>query len=166
MLPGSGNLWGWLRQAGDTNTTNPARYTTDHFRPSRVRSPALRKTVSATYMYQYNSFMPIGPHAAVADVRMDQVAPVANAGPGQTVTIGTTVTLNGSGSSDADGNPLTYLWSFVSIPAGSGATLTRPHDGQTNFPGGQNRSVRRPTHRQRRRSQQHSCDSDDYHHTG
>jgi hypothetical protein len=54
------------------------------------------------------------------------VAPVANAGPGQTVTIGTTVTLNGSGSSDADGNPLTYLWSFVSIPAGSGATLTSP----------------------------------------
>ena len=54
------------------------------------------------------------------------VAPIANAGPGQTVTIGTTVTLNGSGSSDADGNPLTYLWSFVSIPAGSGATLTGP----------------------------------------
>ena len=54
------------------------------------------------------------------------VAPVANAGPGQTVTIGMTVILNGSGSSDADGNPLTYLWSFVSIPSGSGATLTGP----------------------------------------
>jgi len=54
------------------------------------------------------------------------VAPVANAGPNQTVTTGATVTLNGSGSSDADGNPLTYLWSFVSIPAGSGATLTGP----------------------------------------
>ena len=26
------------------------------------------KTVSATYMYQYNSFMPIGPHCAIADV--------------------------------------------------------------------------------------------------
>jgi len=54
------------------------------------------------------------------------VAPIANAGPGQTVTIGTTVTLNGSGSSDADGNPLTYLWSFVSIPSGSGTTLVGP----------------------------------------
>jgi len=54
------------------------------------------------------------------------VAPIANAGPGQTVTTGTTVTLNGSGSSDADGNPLTYLWSFISIPSGSGATLTGP----------------------------------------
>jgi hypothetical protein len=54
------------------------------------------------------------------------VAPIANAGSGQTVTIGTTVTLDGSTSNDADGNPLTYLWSFVSIPAGSGATLTGP----------------------------------------
>jgi len=57
---------------------------------------------------------------------VSNVAPVANAGPNQSVTIGTTVTLNGSSSSDADGNPLTYLWSFVSIPVGSGATLTGP----------------------------------------
>ena len=57
---------------------------------------------------------------------VSNVAPVANAGPNQTVTIGTTVTLNGSGSSDADGNPFTYLWSLVSIPSGSGATLTGP----------------------------------------
>ena len=28
-LAGSGNFWSWLRQAGDTNTTNPARYTTN-----------------------------------------------------------------------------------------------------------------------------------------
>lgn len=57
---------------------------------------------------------------------VSNVAPISNAGPNQTVTTGTTVTLNGSGSSDADGNPLTYLWSFVSVPAGSGATLTAP----------------------------------------
>src|SRR5262249_53995510 len=52
--------------------------------------------------------------------------PIANAGPAQTVFVGTTVTLDGSGSTDADGDPLTYRWSFVSIPAGSSATLTGP----------------------------------------
>ena len=47
------------------------------------------------------------------------VAPVANAGPSQNVLTGTTVTLNGSGSTDANGDSLTYLWTISSKPAGS-----------------------------------------------
>ena len=51
------------------------------------------------------------------------LAPVADAGVDQNVSIGSTVSLDGSGSSDADGDTLTYSWSFTSIPSGSSTTL-------------------------------------------
>ena len=51
-------------------------------------------------------------------------APTANAGPNQTGAVGTTIQLNGSGSVDPDGNPLTYAWALISVPSGSAAALS------------------------------------------
>lgn len=53
-------------------------------------------------------------------------APVANAGANQSAFKGAKVTLDGSGSSDAKGYPLSYSWAFTSIPAGSLAALSNP----------------------------------------
>jgi CO/xanthine dehydrogenase Mo-binding subunit len=68
---GSGNYWKWVRQTGDANAQSPARYTANVGNVDAALRTAA-KTVSATYQHHYNGFVPIGPHAAVADVRMDQ----------------------------------------------------------------------------------------------
>ena len=55
------------------------------------------------------------------------VAPVANAGPDQGgMAPGSLITLNGSASSDANGDPVTYSWSLLSKPTGSTAVLANP----------------------------------------
>jgi CO/xanthine dehydrogenase Mo-binding subunit len=65
---GSGNFWKWVRETGDANAQSPARYTANVGNVSAALASAA-KTVSATYKHHYNNFVPIGPHAAVADVR-------------------------------------------------------------------------------------------------
>jgi len=63
------------------------------------------------------------------------VSAVANAGPDQYKTTGpsTLITLNGSGSYDNAGRPMTYNWSFKRTPMGSTATLSDPSSVQPTF---------------------------------
>jgi len=60
--------------------------------------------------------------------------PQANAGPDQTATVGTPVTLDGSRSSHLRPNAaIAYGWSLVSTPAGSTAEFDDPTDPQPHF---------------------------------
>ena len=60
--------------------------------------------------------------------------PVANAGTDQTATVGDTVTLNGNGSQDADGDPLSFAWSLITNPTDSMATLAGADTATPSFP--------------------------------
>jgi hypothetical protein len=60
-------------------------------------------------------------------------APVANAGGSQNVLTGALVALNGSASLDAQNDPLSYSWSFDSVPVGSKAVLVSAATAQPNF---------------------------------
>lgn len=50
--------------------------------------------------------------------------PIANAGPDQNAVLNSTVVLNGTGSSDPDGDQLTFRWTLVAAPVGSVAQLS------------------------------------------
>jgi hypothetical protein len=62
-----------------------------------------------------------------------QHTPVANAGADQNVATSISVTLDGSASSDEDGDTLSYAWSLFSGPAGSAAVLSSPANVSTTF---------------------------------
>jgi hypothetical protein len=60
------------------------------------------------------------------DISSDNLPPTAAAGNDQLVVVGTSVLLDGSGSSDPESDPLGYSWSLSAVPAGSVATLIGP----------------------------------------
>jgi hypothetical protein len=60
-------------------------------------------------------------------------APDANAGADQNGTTGTAVTLQGGGSSDPDGDPLTFEWRTVSSPSGVTVSLAGAATAQATF---------------------------------
>ncbi|MCI5146844.1 MAG: hypothetical protein D3923_15295, partial [Candidatus Electrothrix sp. AR3] len=59
-------------------------------------------------------------------ITVQNTPPIANAGPDQSGLEGDSVRFDGSGSSDADNDPLSYLWTLTAWPVGSLASLDNP----------------------------------------
>lgn len=70
---------------------------------------------------------------ATVTITTTNTTPVASPGTNQSAIIGSTVNLNGSTSSDADGDAISYSWTFLSKPSGSGAALSAPSSGSPSF---------------------------------
>ena len=71
-----------------------------------------------------------GNHSITASFALDNQPPIANAGPDQTVTEGTPVTLNGGNSSDPGGSIVDYQWEQT---AGIGVTLSNSDSVEATF---------------------------------
>jgi hypothetical protein len=87
-------------------------------------NPSFVVDVPGNYIIALTVSNGAGSDTALVTVSTSNSPPVANAGPNQTVHPGATVALNGSKSTDADGDPLTYAWTLITRPAGSVAALT------------------------------------------
>lgn len=69
----------------------------------------------------------------VVHVRAPNAVPIANAGPDLEVNVGQLVAVNGTGSSDADGDPLVFAWVLMQKPTGSAAALDNPQSPTPKF---------------------------------
>jgi len=104
----------------------PAGSTTSLLNPTSI-SPILNLDVTGEYIVQLvvnDGVLNSLPDNVILTAEKVNTAPVANAGSDQQ-SVGTTLLLDGSASSDIDGDTLSYLWTIVS-PADTSVTLSDP----------------------------------------
>lgn len=109
-----------------TLPTRPAGSSAALLPPASFR-PSFVADVAGTYVAELrvnDGQLDSLPASVTITAAVANVAPVANAGPAQQVTTGTLVTLNGSASTDANGDRLTARWTLTSKPLGSNALLS------------------------------------------
>ncbi len=108
------------RPAGSQSTINVGTSATPSFVPDKPGAYSVALVVSNSRSASTPATVTVTLTASSVNV-----APVATLGPDQSVTTGMLVYLDGSGSSDADNDALTYNWTLASKPVGSASALSQ-----------------------------------------
>ncbi|WP_322993546.1 PKD domain-containing protein [Limnohabitans sp.] len=120
------HTWAWVSQPAGSNVT---------FDSATSAKPKFTPVIDGAYVVSLvvrDGSLNSAPDFVTVTVSKVNAPPVANAGPDQNVITGSTVTLNGLGSTDANGDALTYRWT-LSRPSGSAAALLLTVPSQPTF---------------------------------
>lgn len=100
---------------------------------AQTANPSFTADVYGAYVAQLVVSDPWTQSGDTVTVSFENLKPVADAGTSQSVNVGETAMLDGSASSDANGDVLTYSWSLISTPAGSQAAIADPGASNTSL---------------------------------
>jgi molybdenum cofactor biosynthesis enzyme len=118
-----------------TLQSKPAGSTANLSSPTSVR-PTFTADVSGAYVVSVIvNDGKVSSNAAAVSITAStaNAAPIANAGSAQYVLSGSVVKLDGSASSDANSDALTFTWELTARPANSTATLSTASSAKTTF---------------------------------
>lgn len=114
------------KPAGSAATLSAAGTTFTQLTPDVLGDYVVKLVVGVTggASSSYTTTIAVKNRQPVAAITSNGTPVALPAGPTLRLPVGTTLTLRGTGSQDADGDALTYLWTLDGKPAGSATTLS------------------------------------------
>ena len=112
--------YAWLLTAAPTGSTATLSNTS-------IVNPTFTADTVGTFMFDLvvsDGVLSSAADSITVTVTQSNAAPIANAGTDQNVFTSSLVSFSGAGSSDANGDTLSYRWSVLSQPATSDVTIT------------------------------------------
>ncbi len=119
--------------SGGTAETGKPTGSTAALTDSSVESPSFTPDLEGVYTFKLVVDDGFGGTATDYAYITAETPPVADAGVDLQRDVSDLVTLDGTGSSDPEADPITYNWAFTSKPASSTATLTNPTTDSPSF---------------------------------